>query len=63
MQTLQRLHAAHQVVGKAAGGGARAMFCEVQGEVLEGTLRISKALMLYFCALVKKCTIILVKLP
>lgn len=64
MQTLQRLHTAHQAVGKETGGeGARAMSCEVQDEVLEGTMHICKALMLYFDALVKNHTIILVKFP
>jgi len=39
------------------------MSCEVQDEVLEGIMQICNALMLYFHALLRKWTVILVKLP
>lgn len=63
MKALQRLNTAHQVVGKETGGeGERAMSCEVQYELLEGRRHICKSQMFYFHTLLKKCTIILVKL-
>lgn len=65
MQALQSLDTAHQIVGKETGGeGTRAISCEVQHELLERRRHTCKSQMflIYFHTLLKKCTIILVKL-